>query len=301
MLPRLLRHKTHRSGKKPKLPPARPTIRMPLHRHICIALLSAPWAVLIPAKSANCQSPPDSHAKVELMAEESAMRPGKPLWIGIFFHLDEGWHIYWQNPGDSGEPPKLQWKLPRGFTAGPIRWPQPVRLGSGSIVDYGYEGEVLLMAPIDAPPQSPAISFSSISASVKYIVCREICVPGKADLTLSVPQAGDTSRQRTLFQRTRTQLPASVPAGWRISAQSRKDHFILSVQTNSQVQIATFIPITPGEIENSAPQDFVSTKTGFRLTLQKSSQLTKPISVLKGLLVLGPGRAFELAAPVVSR
>ena len=229
------------------------------------------------------------------------MAPGKPLWIGILFRLDEGWHIYWQNAGDSGESPRIQWELPPGFAAGAIRWPQPVRLGSGSIVDYGYEGEVLLTAPIDEPPGSKTISTPSVSAVVKYIVCREICVPGKAHLTLSFPQASDKSQCRTLFGRARTQLPKSPPAGWRMSAESDKDHFLLSVWTNSQVQSATFFPIEPGEIENSAAQDFVSTRSGFRLTLQKSSQLTKSISVLRGLVVLGPGRAYEIAAPVLSR
>ncbi|HXM95729.1 MAG TPA: protein-disulfide reductase DsbD domain-containing protein [Candidatus Dormibacteraeota bacterium] len=252
-------------------------------------------------KSANSQSPMEAHAKVVLIAKEKTMQPGKPLWIGIQFHLDEGWHIYWQNAGDSGEPPKVQWELPPGFAVGPIQWPQPVRLGGGSIIDYGYEGEVLLMAPIDGPPRSEAISAPSISAGVKYIVCREICVPGKAHLQLSFPEAGDTSKRRTLFGQARARLPKPAPASWRISAESDKDRFLLSVRTNSKVQRATFLPITPGEIENSALQRFVSTGIGFRLELQKSSQLTKSISILKGLVVLGPDRAFEITAPVVSR
>ena len=67
------------------------------------------------------------------------------------------------------------------------------------------------------------------------------------------------------------------------------------------MQSATFFPLVPGQIENSARQDFVSTSEGFRLTLRKSDQLMKPIAVLKGLVVLGPGRAFEVAAPVSSR
>ena len=92
----------------------------------------------------SAQLPADSRAKVELIAEQDAVSPGKPLWVGLLFRLDEGWHIYWQNPGDSGEPPKIQWQLPPGFEAGTIRWPQPIRLGGGTVVDYGYEGQVLL-------------------------------------------------------------------------------------------------------------------------------------------------------------
>jgi DsbC/DsbD-like thiol-disulfide interchange protein len=257
--------------------------------------------MLVSTEGAKSQSPAESHAQVALIVEESTMPTGKPLWIGILFRLDKGWHIYWQNAGDSGEPPRIQWELPQGFAAGPIRWPQPVRLGSGSIVDYGYEGEVLLMAPIDRPPWSKASSIPSISAVVKYIVCREICVPGKAHLTLSLPQASDKSQRRALFGSARTQLPKSAPASWRMSVESDRDHLILLVRTNSRVQCATFLPMEPGEIENSGAQDFVSTGSGFRLTLQKSSQLTKSISVLRGLVVLGPGRAFEIAAPVISR
>jgi len=274
---------------------------MALQGHIRIVLFSALCAMLVSAKRANGQLPVESHAKVELMAEENTMPAGKSLWIGILFHLDEGWHIYWQNAGDSGEPPKVQWELPPGFAVGTIRWPQPLRLGSGSIVDYGYQGEVLLMAPMDGPTRSRVISIPSICAVVKYIVCREICVPGKAQLTLSFPQASETSQRRALFGRARAQLPKSVPASWRTSAESDKDHFILFVRTNSQVHSAAFLPVKPGEVENSAAQGFVSTGRGFRLTLQKSTQLTKSISVLRGLVVLGPGRAFEVAVPVVAR
>lgn len=241
----------------------------------------------------------EPHARVELIAEDSALTAGRPLSIGILFHLDKGWHIYWQNAGDSGEPPKVQWEMPPGFVAGPIRWPQPKRLGGGSIVDYGYEGEVLLMTAIEGPSRSGAIPVPSISAYVKYIVCREICVPGKNHVALSFPSADNAAERRALFGRTRARLPKPVPAGWSIAAESDKEHFVLSVKTTSPVQSAMFIPITPGEIENSATQSFVSTGAGFRLTLQKSSQLMKPISVLRGLLILGPSRAFEVAAPVV--
>src|SRR5262249_24294085 len=74
------------------------------------------------AKGSGAQGT-ESHARVELVAEESAPRAGKPIWIGLLFHLDPGWHIYWQNPGDSGKPPKVYWELPSGWRAGAIRWP----------------------------------------------------------------------------------------------------------------------------------------------------------------------------------
>src|SRR5208337_1265104 len=105
-------------------------------------------AMLALAARSNAQLPSEPHLKVELISEQATSPPGQPLWVGLLFRLEPGWHIYWQNPGDSGEPPKVQWNLPTGFAASSIRWPQPIRLGSGSVVDYGYEGQVLLMAPI---------------------------------------------------------------------------------------------------------------------------------------------------------
>jgi thiol:disulfide interchange protein DsbD len=257
--------------------------------------------LLVLAAHANAQSPADSHARLELIAEQNSAPHGKPLWAGILFKLDEGWHIYWQNPGDAGEPPRVQWQLPAGVAAGAIRWPQPVRLGGGTVVDYGYEEQVLLMAPIEGTGKGQATSIAGLSADVKYIVCREMCIPGKAHLTLLLPADGDWSRWRALFEQTRRQFPKPAPPGWKVSVASDKTHFIVSVRTGSQVRNAIFFPLQPGQVDNPSRQDFASNQTGFRLTLTKSEQLYRPISTLRGLIVLGPERAFEVAAPVVSR
>ena len=117
-------------------------------------------AMLVFSGLLNAQSTADTHLKVELIAEQATSPAGQSLWVGLMFRLDQGWHIYWQNPGDSGEPPKIQWELPTGFVAGSIRWPQPIRLGSGSIADYGYEGQLLLMAPIEGPSTRNSSSLS---------------------------------------------------------------------------------------------------------------------------------------------
>jgi DsbC/DsbD-like thiol-disulfide interchange protein len=266
---------------------------------LAIALTSS-FALNIRAQS-PAQAEADanvSHAKVELIAEQSTIPPGTPIWVGLNFQLDSGWHIYWQNAGDSGEPPKVQWILPPGFKAGAIRWPTPKRLGSGSIIDYGYEGQVLLMVPIESPAASASKALPNISADVKYIVCREICVPGKAHLGLSLPGPADSSARHALFAQTRATLPKPLPPDWQPHATSDNDHFYLHVQTGSPQRAAAFFPLVPGDIENSAPQKFESLADGFRLTLKKSDQLTAPVHSLKGLLVLGDGKAYEIAARV---
>ena len=246
----------------------------------------------------------EAHAKIELIAEESAPRARKTVWVGLLFHLDPGWHIYWQNPGDSGEPPKVQWQLPPGWRAGTIRWPAPVRLGSGTIVDYGYEAQVLLITPVE-PATDTASAVTSVSADVKYLVCREICIPGKAHLTFPSGKASASPSQasdyHSLFAQTREKLPKRLPAGWNADAIEEKDDFLLSVHAGKQIRSGTFFPLEASQIENSAPQVLTPSKDGFQLTLRKSDQLAKRISALKGVLVLDSGHAFEVAAPVISR
>src|SRR5208337_3349387 len=98
------------------------------------------------------------------------------------------------------------------------------------------------------------------------------------------------------FRANAAQLPKPAPAGWKVAAVSDKQHFILSVQARSQLTGASFFPLDPSQIDNSGPQEFALTHDGFRLILKKSDQLTKPATNLRGLIVVGPGRAFEVSA-----
>ena len=262
------------------------------------------WLMLVPisffAVRAATQSPAESHAKVELIAEQNTAPAGKPLWVGVLFRLDPGWHIYWKNPGDSGQPPQVEWQLPQGFTAGSILWPVPIRMVTGSIVDYGYEGQVLLMVPISSQSKQNTM-LPNASADLKYIVCREICIPGKAHLALVPSPNSDDKQLLSLFRQTRQELPKPMPRSWKLVVESNKSQFILTVRGGSQISKASFFPMEPDQVDNSSSQPFASNRAGFQLTLKKSDQLIKPISTLKGLIVVGTGQAFEVTAPVISR
>src|SRR5581483_10707156 len=84
------------------------------------------------------------HGTVELISAVESIQPNSTFQVGLLFHLEPGWHIYWKNPGDSGQRPRLKWDLPEGLTVGEIEWPTPKRLPVGPLLDYGYEGQVLL-------------------------------------------------------------------------------------------------------------------------------------------------------------
>src|SRR6266545_4179209 len=70
---------------------------------------------------------------VELLAETQSIGAGRTFWVALHQEIAPGWHTYWMNPGDSGEPPRIEWTLPAGFTAGEIQWPPPPRLTEAAV------------------------------------------------------------------------------------------------------------------------------------------------------------------------
>jgi thiol:disulfide interchange protein DsbD len=267
---------------------------------LALAILVLGFAV---TRGAAAQSFTAAHAKVSLVAENNSLQPGKTALVGVLFDLEKGWHIYWVNPGDSGEPPKIQWQLPQGFQAKEIRWPTPVRLGAGTVVDYGYEGRVLLPVPIQVPAAYAAAKPVTLSANIRYLICREVCIPAKAQASLSIPSANASSdvAARELFRGAFDNSPKAWPAGWKAQVSDNGGFLLLSLDTGTSQPRATFFPLEEDQVDNAAVQGLAATPRGVQIKLKKSDQLTKPITALKGVVVLGPGQAFEVSAPVAGK
>ena len=260
--------------------------------------------LLFTARAAGAQSFSASHAKVSLVAEQPALEPGRPATIGVLFDLEKGWHIYWVNPGDSGEPPRLQWQLPAGFKAGEIRWPTPARLALGTVTDYGYEGRVLLPLPLTVPATYKAGSPVPIGVDISYLICRDVCIPAKVHAALRLPEtdiSGSQAATHALFATAQSESPKPMPATWKAQLSDEGKNFVLTLQTGMQETKAAFFPLDEDQIDNAAPQAAVPSGTGVKLTLKKSDQLEKPIAKLRGVVVLGPGRAFEISVLVPHR
>ena len=242
------------------------------------------------------------HAHVELLARQSAIAPATDLQVGVHFVLDPGWHIYWINPGDSGQPPSLQWHLPTGFTAGEIQWPRPNRMHpSKELTDYGYHDEVLLPVTLHAPPSLAAAPQVQIEADAKWLICREVCIPEHAQLRLTMPlasRASENQQSAPIFAASKKLLPQPLPRNWKVQAKSTPDEFLLTILTGTRIIKAEFFPLDPGLIDNPSPQKLQPLSTGMRMTLKKSDLLVKPIAVLRGVLVI-PGRpSYQIEAPV---
>lgn len=241
------------------------------------------------------------HARVELLAQQTAA-PGSAVQLGVHFVLEPGWHIYWINPGDSGQPPSLKWQLPPNFNVGQIQWPRPERMQPiPQLADFGYHDEVLLPVTLNVPASAKEGESVQIAADAKWLVCREICIPEHSSLHLSLlvtASAKENQQSAPIFARTKKLLPQPMPHGWKVIAKSGKDDFVLSVLAGKRIAKAEFFPLEPGEIDNPAPQKLEPLATGVKITLKKSDLLLKPILVLRGVLSLPGGPAYTIEAPV---
>lgn len=146
--------------------------------------------ILLVTIQLRAAAPPDGNVLVKpsLLADTTAVEPGKPFRVAVHFKIEPKWHIYWIYPGDSGQPPEVKWKLPEGFIVGDLEWPVPHRFDlPGGIVNYGYDGEVALLATI-TPPAKISGKSVAISAEISWLVCDpDLCLPGAGTASLSVP------------------------------------------------------------------------------------------------------------------
>ncbi|MSR10518.1 MAG: thiol:disulfide interchange protein [Gammaproteobacteria bacterium] len=153
--------------------------------------------------------------EVELIAEATNVVPGETLWLAIRLQPIEHWHTYWKFGGDSGEATQASaWQLPEGATAGDIVWPIPewTPFPGSDLVTFTYEREVLLPIPVQVPANYSGSSFE-LSTKIDWQVCDEICIPGAADFTLSLPVARSATvdtRWQQLFADTRAHTPVPI-------------------------------------------------------------------------------------------
>ena len=275
---------------------------------------------LLPQRADAASSASGPHLRVELLAEDAALTRGRDLQLGLRFVLEKGWHIYFENPGDSGEPPRVVWTLPAGAGAGlrvgALRWPTPQRLVAGPLANYGYEDEVMLLAPLHLDGDAavdPGARSLLLTATVSWLVCQEECIPGRAQLTRTVavgeaaPPARADAGELTapaalgpLFAAAERALPAPPPASWRLDGVLDASAFYLRIQLGQAEEglRAQFVPLDPDQIENAAPQQSSVAGSLLFLNLRRSEQLVKDISRLRGLLVLEapahPPRSFAV-------
>jgi thiol:disulfide interchange protein DsbD len=225
----------------------------------------------------------------QLLADTSAIVPGKPFTVGLLLRMEPGWHTYWKFSGDAGLPTELKWKLPPGWKIGEIQWPIPLKtVDPGDIETYGYENEVLLMQEI-TPPSKLDGSSVKLSPEASWLVCEKICIPGGATLHLDLPVAETSEPANTdVFDRYRRLLPQNLPApnvastDW--SRAGSELRLKITSDTLAKYPAVDFFPLPEQEtiVGHPAVQSRNNNETVFRIPLESAP---KDLSSIAGLVV----------------
>lgn len=272
-------------------------------RAIILALLAffGALAALAPARA----QPRGDLVEARLLLEPSAIQAGVPFTAAVQLQMKPGWHTYWLNPGDSGLPTEIRWKLPPGFTAGPIQWPTPERLAVGPLMNFGYEGEATLLVEITPPATLPASGRVDIGADVSWLACEKECIPGSATLDASAPlapalaPAAPDAGAAPLFARARDALPKPL-AGATFAAAARTLTVRAPLPAGAgagDVRSAVFFPAAEGLIDNAAPQQLAVAEGALTLTAPRAEGVGAAGSVpqrLEGVIAIaGPNGATQ--------
>jgi thiol:disulfide interchange protein DsbD len=198
------------------------------------------------------------HIEAELISAVRTVAPGHPFTVALRLQPDPHWHTYWRNPGDTGLETRIEWHLPEGAAAGPIRWPTPQRFASDGLVSFGYEGETWLLTEITPPtPLRPGATFT-VAADARWLVCREECIPGSARFSLALPVAAQTaaSPQQARFAAAAARLPQ--PRDWPATFSTAADSLTLTLQPEPAELAAAgdslqLLPLQPALVEYLPP------------------------------------------------
>ncbi|MBP8296980.1 MAG: protein-disulfide reductase, partial [Burkholderiales bacterium] len=268
----------------------------PLRNLPTLILLALAWLL---AGGVHAKAVQTEHVEAELIAERTAAEPGRPVRVALRLKMDEHWHTYWRNPGDTGLPTTIQWQLPAGFQPGEIEWPAPQRIDVGSFANYGYEGEVVLPVLLAVPAGLAPGAAIPIKARADWLVCREQCIPGGADLVLDVPVAAASeadARWAGLFATARSETPRDATA-WQWNAYRTGERLDLVWQppagsaSPSRIQ---FFPHAEGLIEPAARQALYRLPDGrLRLNVALSKQAAQLPASIDGVLTTAGGWGKE--------
>ncbi|MFL6829249.1 MAG: protein-disulfide reductase DsbD family protein [Sphingomicrobium sp.] len=226
----------------------------------------------------------------QLVAEGPAP-PGSEVELAIHMRTNPGWHGYWQNPGDAGLPMDVQWRLPKGFSAGPLRYPVPTRLEVADLMNYVYERDYAMLVRLKVP--ADARGTVPIRAEAHWLACTDmICVPEHGELSLDLP-VGSGTPNRAQFDEWRRALPRPLASVGHFALVGDKLRVAVPLPANVGVREPYLFPITDNVVDYEAPQSF--RRAGDWLIAELHSKGATP-KQLAGVLALGDGRGLEFHA-----
>jgi DsbC/DsbD-like thiol-disulfide interchange protein/cytochrome c biogenesis protein CcdA len=242
------------------------------------------FALLVTPAPANARG-----IEPELVAEGPAP-PGGEVELAIHMRPAPGWHGYWENPGDAGLPMDVQWQFPKGFVAGPLRYPVPSRLTVAGLMNYVYEHDYAVLVRLRVP--ASASGTIPIRADAHWLACTDkICVPEHGQLALDLPVGGGRSN-RAQFDAWRRALPQPLVTMGKFAVTGGKLRVAIPLPASVAVAEPYLFPLIDGAVDYEAPQSFKRSGDWLVAELQPKA-VPKQFS---GVLASANGRGLEFHA-----
>lgn len=238
-------------------------------------------------------------------------KPGATVRVAAVFDIIPDWHIYWENPGESGAPTQVTIELPAGCTVATradgkprLDFPTPSVFTHGETV-FGYEKTVALSLEVKLPDTLPAGGLPA-KVAASWLVCKERCLMGRGEGSVDLAKPVDArARAAQALATSLAQLPKPLPADWKASlSEVGADRAVLVLEAPASVSADATWQFIPGDTPG------VLLESGYRaeakgrilrvpLALSRESTLGKPLDAA-GLVVLGknaPSYSFSLPVP----
>ena len=145
--------------------------------------LSILWSTILLANPVET-----GHAKASLITNLQSSSQ-ESFYVGVRLQMQDGWHTYWENPGDSGSPFNATWTTDAGVIVENVSWPTPQTIPYPPLMTYGYEGDIIFPFQVF---RSLDTELTEISLDFDFLICADICVPEQAKLTLDLTTASSS-------------------------------------------------------------------------------------------------------------
>lgn len=242
----------------------------------------------VPAASQNVR------ASIEV--ETVTPAPGDSVTVAIVMEPKAGWHDYWLNPGDAGTPLELEWQLPQGVTAGPVRAPVPETLIVSGFMNHIYKDRHAFLIDLKVPANAVVGQRLDIKVEARWSACSDtVCIPegGLLSVPLTVGDGEIERAARARFDQWRAALPVPLDRAGRYAINSKAISIAIPYPRSAGVEKVWFFPRTEKLFHYAAPQSARRAGDWLILTGEVEDGFDGRID---GLLRFGDAQGLELRA-----
>ena len=257
----------------------------PIRCLVFALLLAAPYLASAQPLYAGSDWVEAEHLQLRAHAYRTDGGLDAEAYLGIEFVPDPGWHIYWKNPGDTGLPTGIQWQ-DTTLEVGGILWPAPVRADYQGFINYGYYDRTILLQPV-GNPDSLGTATNPLTASVDWLICEDICIPGQASIPLAIsseqPAAADNSVSLAL-----NEIPQQLgllEGNYNLEQGQLTASFALPAELQGR-DVINYFPVSKGLVVNREPPGIESTGTQIQIDQMASGRLPALPAQFEGLVQL---------------